>query len=478
MAIDELQLKKIDGGSEKWVPEAGEVNSLIKMDVGKNAEIEATDYNARAITEVNVTRKITDIEIQPDTVMEGSDPYIVSIKEGAKSRFISGVKKLRINLQSGETTDFVPKESTVTGELYATELRRYVAKNEGYLGYYRVTVNLSGDDWDDLPDEIRVITPPVGHYANGSLYIDYASMSVAAYKDGNRWTNVSYPDGIIPIIELGKTVAKKEPAQSAADAGSVADLNIYFNETPDCHESSGSAVTCKAIFSRVRYITSCEYNGKMILGAELETGQKALFFAVKFPQIETEEIGASLYAVIVVNDLLVSGKTPVSGNRSVIANSMGEWGPSAYWAQDINFDYDYNYSESFSISDSQYGEYDEAISNSYQSLSHLNKGVTLAFFEQYLRPSDTNSHLNTTPSNASECIINSIPEPSIEYNKIKGIISNKPGNSINKREAKKAILALAWNYFYRGERITIGISWERPHDRMILETSVIINVDL
>lgn len=202
MAIDELQLKKIDGGSEKWVPKAGEVNSLIKMDIGKNAEIEATDYNAYAITEVNVTREIADIEIQPDTVREGSGQYIVSIKEGDKSRLISGVKKLRVNLQSGGTTDFVPKESAITGELYATELGRYIAKTDGYIGYSRVTVNLSGDDWDDLPDEIQIIVQPRKTTYNDGERIDIAGMVVQARKNGEVWENDEYVNGIIPLSEI------------------------------------------------------------------------------------------------------------------------------------------------------------------------------------------------------------------------------------------------------------------------------------
>ena len=211
MTVDALRLKKLGGGSEEWAFASGDTSSFIKMSIGKNAEIDATDYNVQAITEVNVTQKIMGIETEPDEVEIITEPRMVSIREGNKLRLMSGIKKLRVNLQSGGTTELVPKSSVSTGTLYATKIGEYKAADDGYVGYSRVYVNVpesvpgsGGADggWTDLPDEIRVTTPPTKtDYTEGES-INYDGIIVKAYKGGTVWENEEYPKGIIPFNEL------------------------------------------------------------------------------------------------------------------------------------------------------------------------------------------------------------------------------------------------------------------------------------
>lgn len=217
MTIDALRLKKLGNGSEEWAFASGDTSSFIKMSIGKNAEINATDYNVQAITEVNVTQKIMGIETEPDEVEIITEPRMVSIREGNKPRLMSGIKKLRVNLQSGGTTELVPKSSVATGILYATKIGEYKAADDGYVGYSRVYVNVpesenGGADggWTDLPDEIKIISPPHKTTYDDGESIDITGMVVQARKNGVKWENDKYINGIIPLneIELSSNIAE------------------------------------------------------------------------------------------------------------------------------------------------------------------------------------------------------------------------------------------------------------------------------
>jgi hypothetical protein len=180
------------------------------MSIGKNAEVDATDYDAQAITEVDVTQDINGIETQPDEAAVTIEPRNVSISEGNQPRIFSPVKKVRVNLQAGGTVDLVPKSSVSTGTLYATKRGHYAAKDDGYVGYSKVYVDVpesidgTGEDggWTDLPDEIRVTTPPTKTTYSVGEIIDYTGMVVVAYKNSRIWQNENYPNGVIPINEL------------------------------------------------------------------------------------------------------------------------------------------------------------------------------------------------------------------------------------------------------------------------------------
>lgn len=210
LTVDALRMGVLGSGSEDWVFSSGEVSSFIKMAVGKNVEIDASDYDAQAITEVDVTQATNGIETQPDEAPDTIGPRNVSISEGNQPRIISPVKKVRVNLQAGGTIDLLPKSSIVTGTLYAAKRGHYAAKNDGYVGYSKVYVDVpesidgTGEDggWTDLPDEIRVTTPPTKTTYSVGETIDYTGMVVVAYKNSQIWQNESYPNGVIPINEL------------------------------------------------------------------------------------------------------------------------------------------------------------------------------------------------------------------------------------------------------------------------------------
>lgn len=210
LTVDALRIEKLGGGSEDWAFASGETSSFVKMSIGKNAEVDATDYGAQAITEVDVTQATNGIETQPDEVPDTIGPRNVSISEGNQPRIFSPVKKVRVNLQAGGTIDLLPKSSIATGTLYATKRGHYAAKDDGYVGYSKVYIDVpesidgTGEDggWTDLPDEIRVTTPPTKTTYSVGETIDYTGMVVVAYKNSQIWQNESYPNGVIPINEL------------------------------------------------------------------------------------------------------------------------------------------------------------------------------------------------------------------------------------------------------------------------------------
>lgn len=210
MTVDAIQIKNITGGRENWVSEAEDVNSLIKMSIGKNAEIDAEDYNAQAITEVNVTQEIMGIETEPDEAKKNIESLVVSIKEGNKAFFMGDVKKLRVNLQNGGTTEYMRRSSVETGTLYATRLGEYKAADYGYIGYSRVCINVPESEWGNLPDEIKIIVPPHKTTYDDGENIDVTGMVVQARKNGEVWENDEYVGGIIPLneIELSNNVAE------------------------------------------------------------------------------------------------------------------------------------------------------------------------------------------------------------------------------------------------------------------------------
>lgn len=204
LTVDSLRIEKLGGGSEDWTFASGDTSSFIKLSIGKNAEVDATDYDAQAITEVDVTQDIYDIETQPDEVEDITEPRNISISEGNQPRIISPVKKVRVNLQAGGTIDLLPKSSIATGTLYATKRGHYAAKDDGYVGYSKVYVDVpdSVDGWTDLPDEIKIIvTPHKTTYDDGES-IDITGMVVQARKNGEVWENDKYVNGIIPLREI------------------------------------------------------------------------------------------------------------------------------------------------------------------------------------------------------------------------------------------------------------------------------------
>lgn len=200
LTVDALRTSKQGGGSEDWAFASETGSGFVKMSVGKNVEVNASDYGAQAITEVDVTQAIYDIKTQEDK--SSSEPQVVSIKEDNTPRYFSQVKKLRVRQQSDSMVSLIP--NIVTGTLYATKRGHYVAKNDGYEGYSKVYVDVpessdgTGEDggWTDLPYSIRVTTPPRKIiYTHGDT-INYSGIIVHAYDSKGQDL------GVVPFNEL------------------------------------------------------------------------------------------------------------------------------------------------------------------------------------------------------------------------------------------------------------------------------------
>ena len=86
-------------------------------------------------------------------------------------------------------------------------------------------------DPDNLPDEIRIITPPTKtEYTDGEK-INLDGMVVGAYKNGVIWTNVKYPNGHIPLGELIVTPLVVVSSYEIIDMGDYAPFYVldYFS---------------------------------------------------------------------------------------------------------------------------------------------------------------------------------------------------------------------------------------------------------
>ena len=78
-------------------------------------------------------------------------------------------------------------------------------------------------DPDNLPDEIRIITPPTKlEYVEGEK-IDISGAVVGAYKNGSIWTGAKYPNGNIPHEELiiDPLIAKIRPFSYVDDVDGI-----------------------------------------------------------------------------------------------------------------------------------------------------------------------------------------------------------------------------------------------------------------
>lgn len=149
---------------------------------------------------------------------------IIRIKEGGLPKVFDAAK-LRTNLQVGGNCLWIPKESVPIASKFITENGTYLAAAEGLHGYSTLSVNVynavTGRSkknnnlysvsrsrtneliYKKMPTRIEIEHMPTKTtYVNGDT-IDIDGIIVKAYDENyNLWTDVDYPDGIIPIEEL------------------------------------------------------------------------------------------------------------------------------------------------------------------------------------------------------------------------------------------------------------------------------------
>lgn len=141
----------------------------------------------------------------------------VIIQEGGRGKTITA-DKLRTALVGGGDCLWVPEDEVQVGEKVIDENGTYLAADDGLYGYSQVTVRgvgqVTGKDGagndamayvdpdtgrimiNELPSELRIITPPShGIYTDGSI-ISLNGMALKAYySNGTEW-------GVVPVNEV------------------------------------------------------------------------------------------------------------------------------------------------------------------------------------------------------------------------------------------------------------------------------------
>ena len=140
------------------------------------------------------------------------------ISEGSKYRYF-GAKRLRVKTSDGGNVLLVPENEVELDTIQITENGSYAPEN-GLYAFSNVYVNVNGSDfvrgkngvvtlnngrleYNELPNELRIVEPPNKTNYNQGEPVDYTGMIVKAYyDDGTLWTDEKHPDGVIPIDEL------------------------------------------------------------------------------------------------------------------------------------------------------------------------------------------------------------------------------------------------------------------------------------
>lgn len=184
--VDGIRTSTLSSKKETWdfVSSEGDFE-LLKMTVGKNGIFYASDYNAQAFAEIDVTGPSLDIITEPVQPDKNGDNNPVLITEGNEIRLFGNVKKLKVNIPNNETIDLARGQNINYETLYITETGKYKADDEGYSGYSKVRINIEQEatpkDGSDLynnpfPDL------PVSVGAYGGKF-DYHG----TYVEGSNW---------------------------------------------------------------------------------------------------------------------------------------------------------------------------------------------------------------------------------------------------------------------------------------------------
>lgn len=99
----------------------------------------------------------------------------------------------------------------------------------GSLDPFDLNWQIDVPDPENLPDEIRIISPPYKTEYKKGQKTDLTGIIVKAYKDNEVWENTRYPDGIIPPSEL-----VPDPLVYNSDGGYSSDLaeNVLCCDPP------------------------------------------------------------------------------------------------------------------------------------------------------------------------------------------------------------------------------------------------------
>lgn len=209
--INGINAKEATGGSTNYVPE----NTLM---VGGKTIIENGTYNAGDDNMMGYKRVVVmDLASEGQTkAYQDTRKHNVMIACGGRQRVFSGVKMLCAKDTDDMNYIVAPSPVLRTKSLSVSHPGVYDVSSETDADVYTpVYVSVSDSErdaagfnpenptWqDNLPDEIRVTTPPTKTEYNEGEEIDYTGMVVKAYKNGSVWSNENYPEGVIPFEEL------------------------------------------------------------------------------------------------------------------------------------------------------------------------------------------------------------------------------------------------------------------------------------
>lgn len=290
--------------------------------------------------------------------------------------------------------------------------------------------NLDVDDPDNLPDEIRIITPPTKTtYANGEK-ICLDGIVVGAYRNDSIWTNTKYPNGHIPINELMRSVF-------VAKGSTDCEVRIY-----DCNIGT---------FTPVRYYLSVNKGGKNLsfsghliiynyLSHEPETDV--------IVQFSSNDIPSGVSVTVYLQGDSANFAKPIIMIASSNYNALFGWGYTISVNNLLNPSKSKTYTCDISVI------HDSSIENRYPG-QYTKSDKTVHYYMRIIRELTTAGTERTVELSSGSLIV------SQQY--------------LNGYEPAVA----AWNMLY-GDLFnggTVALSWSRPVDGEILETFYEIEVE-
>lgn len=193
------------------------------------------------------------------------------ILENEKPRTFTGVRFVKTKLQGGGECRWRPEDELVTKDKSINKNGVYVAEQEAYYGYKKLTVNVpnagsisgynpsTGYDTTysvdpqtgeivekSLPSSITIVVNPTKtEYTDGET-IDYSGLQVRALDGhGEVWQDADHPDGIIPMSELIFSESVAEVSKASGDSSASSELipgGIPFGTPPILETFSGGRI--------------------------------------------------------------------------------------------------------------------------------------------------------------------------------------------------------------------------------------------
>lgn len=138
LTVDALHTSKLGGSLEDWLPADGK--NLVELDIGGSGTYRASDYNAYGIAVAQVTPKYGGGATSKTVEHDFTKKHTPSIKEGGKSRNFSAAM-LKTNLQGGGTCLWIPRMEVELKNKYISKSGTYTAKADNCFGFDQVTVS-------------------------------------------------------------------------------------------------------------------------------------------------------------------------------------------------------------------------------------------------------------------------------------------------------------------------------------------------